>query len=100
MLIVGISDFKIFLEDSASVPGTIPLAEMYKDDGGDYPVGIPDDFDFENDIAILPYSSGTTGLAKGVMCHHKCLVANMEQCIYGKDLLFIRKAAGDCYLIN
>ncbi|XP_017890362.1 4-coumarate--CoA ligase 1 [Ceratina calcarata] len=30
------------------------------------------------DLAILPYSSGTTGLPKGVMLTHKNLVANME----------------------
>lgn len=30
------------------------------------------------DIAILPYSSGTTGLPKGVMLTHKNLVSNME----------------------
>lgn len=31
-----------------------------------------------NDVAILPYSSGTTGLPKGVMLTHKNLVANMD----------------------
>lgn len=31
-----------------------------------------------NDVAILPYSSGTTGLPKGVMLTHKNLVSNME----------------------
>jgi acyl-CoA synthetase (AMP-forming)/AMP-acid ligase II len=31
------------------------------------------------DIAVLPYSSGTTGLMKGVMLTHRNLVANIEQ---------------------
>ena len=31
------------------------------------------------DVAVLPYSSGTTGLAKGVMLTHRNLVANMVQ---------------------
>lgn len=31
-----------------------------------------------DDLAVLPYSSGTTGLPKGVMLTHKNLVANME----------------------
>lgn len=31
------------------------------------------------DLAVLPYSSGTTGLAKGVMLTHRNLVANGEQ---------------------
>ncbi|HEY0637044.1 MAG TPA: 4-coumarate--CoA ligase family protein [Pseudonocardiaceae bacterium] len=32
-----------------------------------------------DDLAVLPYSSGTTGLAKGVMLTHRNLVANVEQ---------------------
>jgi acyl-CoA synthetase (AMP-forming)/AMP-acid ligase II len=31
------------------------------------------------DLAILPYSSGTTGAMKGVMLNHRNLVANIEQ---------------------
>ncbi|HET9120762.1 MAG TPA: AMP-binding protein [Solirubrobacterales bacterium] len=31
------------------------------------------------DVAVLPYSSGTTGLMKGVMLTHRNLVANIEQ---------------------
>lgn len=32
-----------------------------------------------DDVVVLPYSSGTTGLAKGVMLTHKNLVANIAQ---------------------
>ncbi|MDQ3887239.1 MAG: AMP-binding protein, partial [Actinomycetota bacterium] len=32
------------------------------------------------DLAVLPYSSGTTGNAKGVMLTHRNLVANIKQC--------------------
>jgi acyl-CoA synthetase (AMP-forming)/AMP-acid ligase II len=32
-----------------------------------------------DDLAVLPYSSGTTGLMKGVMLTHRNLVANIEQ---------------------
>jgi acyl-CoA synthetase (AMP-forming)/AMP-acid ligase II len=31
------------------------------------------------DLAVLPYSSGTTGMMKGVMLSHRNLVANIEQ---------------------
>ena len=31
-------------------------------------------------IAVVPYSSGTTGLPKGVQLSHRNLVANMAQC--------------------
>ncbi|HVH09101.1 MAG TPA: AMP-binding protein [Gemmatimonadales bacterium] len=33
----------------------------------------------ERDLAVLPYSSGTTGLPKGVMLTHRNLVANLVQ---------------------
>ena len=35
--------------------------------------------DSKNDIAVLPYSSGTTGLPKGVMLSHYNLIANLCQ---------------------
>src|SRR5207247_1810302 len=37
---------------------------------------VPVDLD---DVVVLPYSSGTTGLAKRVMLTHRMLVANIEQ---------------------
>jgi acyl-CoA synthetase (AMP-forming)/AMP-acid ligase II len=35
--------------------------------------------DLKHDVAVLPYSSGTTGLSKGVMLSHHNLVANLLQ---------------------
>jgi acyl-CoA synthetase (AMP-forming)/AMP-acid ligase II len=35
-----------------------------------------------NDLIALPYSSGTTGLHKGVMLTHRNLVANIAQCTH------------------
>jgi acyl-CoA synthetase (AMP-forming)/AMP-acid ligase II len=37
------------------------------------------DIDPDKDLAVLPYSSGTTGLPKGVMLTHRNLVANILQ---------------------
>ena len=36
--------------------------------------------DVRRDVVVLPYSSGTTGLPKGVMLTHWNLVANLAQC--------------------
>ena len=36
--------------------------------------------DPQNDVVAMPYSSGTTGLPKGVMLTHRNLVANILQC--------------------
>ncbi|MGE6488231.1 long-chain-fatty-acid--CoA ligase [Paenisporosarcina sp. NPDC076898] len=37
-------------------------------------------FDFEEDIAILQYTGGTTGFPKGVMLSHKNLISNASMC--------------------
>ena len=41
---------------------------------------IEQDFDFENDLALLQYTGGTTGYPKGVMLTHKNLIANTLMC--------------------
>ena len=39
------------------------------------------EIDASNDLAALPYSSGTTGLSKGVMLSHFNLVSNVQQLV-------------------
>lgn len=41
----------------------------------------------DEDLAVLPYSSGTTGLPKGVRLMHRQLVANVQQ---GQDIHLVR----------
>jgi acyl-CoA synthetase (AMP-forming)/AMP-acid ligase II len=48
-----------------SLHSAVPLAEQ-----------VPVDLD---DVVVVPYSSGTTGLSKGVMLTHRNLVSNIEQ---------------------
>ncbi len=67
-------DCEVFvLGEAADVPS---FSELLGDPGAAPEVA----FDPANDIAAVPYSSGTTGLSKGVMLSHGNLVANMVQC--------------------
>ena len=52
--------------------GVFPLAELFGAPAEQVPVD-------PEDLVVLPYSSGTTGLCKGVMLSHRNLVANIVQ---------------------
>ncbi|WP_323037437.1 AMP-binding protein [Pararhodobacter sp.] len=54
--------------------GTIPLSDMMGT-----PLAAQAPVDVANHVAVLPYSSGTTGLPKGVMLTHRNLVVNIDQ---------------------
>jgi acyl-CoA synthetase (AMP-forming)/AMP-acid ligase II len=55
--------------------GATPYAALFSH--GDTPPAV--DIDPATDLAVLPYSSGTSGVPKGVMLTHRNLVANMCQ---------------------
>ncbi|HYB31277.1 MAG TPA: 4-coumarate--CoA ligase family protein [Solirubrobacteraceae bacterium] len=59
-------------------PGATPFASLLREgiELSQVPV------DPAGDLVALPYSSGTTGLHKGVMLTHRNLVANICQCTY------------------
>jgi acyl-CoA synthetase (AMP-forming)/AMP-acid ligase II len=55
--------------------GATPFAELFAH--GDAPTPVP--IDPARDVCVLPYSSGTSGIPKGVMLTHRNLVANLCQ---------------------
>jgi acyl-CoA synthetase (AMP-forming)/AMP-acid ligase II len=55
--------------------GATPVTELLGSGGAPPEVEI----DPATDLAVLPYSSGTTGLPKGVMLSHRNLIANLIQ---------------------
>ena len=67
----------IIIDDhSVKEPGYISYQSLVTDSGSRF---IEHKVDAKNDIAVLPYSSGTTSLPKGVMLTHHNLVANTYQ---------------------
>ena len=58
------------------VPGYIPFRNLMEDDGKAYPRA---SYDVRDHVACIPFSSGTTGLPKGVMLSHYNMVANVYQ---------------------
>ena len=69
----GVRVSEIVVLDGA--PGHAGLADLLAADAAPPDVVI----DPATDLAVLPYSSGTTGRAKGVMLTHRNLVANIVQ---------------------
>lgn len=70
---VGISHDKLIVLDGAE--GHTSLQDLLTEQATPPTVT----FDPATHIAALPYSSGTTGMPKGVMISHRNLVANVEQ---------------------
>lgn len=68
---IAIKEFFVF----GDAEGATSFASLLQSDGSLPEVKI----NAEEDIVVLPYSSGTTGLPKGVMLSHYNLVANIKQ---------------------
>lgn len=84
---VGLSDEQIIVLDGAE--GFASAIDLISTG-----TPVPEvDFDPATHLAVLPYSSGTTGVPKGVMLTHRNLVANVCQVRDRMDI-----AAGDTFI--
>jgi len=73
--IQGIAQIYRKLQVGVEAEGATPFASLLQSDGPLPDVSIHP----KEDVIVLPYSSGTTGLPKGVMLTHYNLVANVAQ---------------------
>jgi len=77
---------KLFAPVMDAVKGGLPkvrkvyeIEDLWEVASAHEPSPDPVEIDPGNDIAVLPYSSGTTGLPKGVMLTHHNLTSNIKQ---------------------
>ena len=67
----------VVIGDHEPSSDVIPLTALLSDDGVGFTA--PPVIDATNDLAFLPYSSGTTGMPKGVMLTHRNIISNQVQ---------------------
>lgn len=74
------NDVKVICIDTAP-EGCLHYSQLTRGDEND----LPEVKIFPDDVVALPYSSGTTGLPKGVMLTHKGLVTSVAQQVDGEN---------------
>lgn len=86
----GSPDFlgRIFIRVGTTGELTEPHASAFEDAAAFLDQPMPDHAIAPDDLAVLQYTGGTTGAAKGVMLTHRNLAANVQQrCAITYDLL-------------
>ncbi|GAA4781825.1 AMP-binding protein [Microbacterium gilvum] len=71
----GIADDRIVVLDGWN--GFLSLAQLLAEGSPALEIAV----DSASGVAVIPFSSGTTGVPKGVMLSHRNLVANVQQCV-------------------
>ncbi|KAM0942820.1 putative acid--thiol ligase [Dioscorea sansibarensis] len=74
-------DIKVVVIDDSVPDGCIPFSTLMSSDENQLSEVTID----SNDVVALPYSSGTTGLPKGVMLTHKGLITSVAQQVDGDN---------------
>ena len=75
--------FLVLREPEASVEWALPLPRLLE---GSERLDRSDEIEPKEDLAVLPFSSGTTGLPKGVMLTHSNLLSNLYQLIPAHEI--------------
>jgi len=74
-VLTGLGGMRTYLVDGLSPDGSGPLSAELKKSGADDPRNYPAQ---DDDLAMICYTSGTTGKSKGGDDHHRNLVTNMR----------------------